>query len=460
MAGSAGRPGPPCPGTLPSMRRACDDRTGAPGASDPMSKFALLKFLAQPGEVVRGLQRLGPRGAVTHGLRRASAMTERALLGPAQMRINPMGAVCNHTCPMCWLQQMSDVEKKAVFKADRANGLTLAEYERLLASVPPGLTEVNVVGGGEPLVHPDARGILAAIKRRKVRGYLISNGSLLDEDLARAMIAMHWDLVRVSTHAGDPDTYELVQGVRHFDRVLQNLATYDRLRREAGRARTCKLHVHHVIQRENLETIPAMFEFGVRTGADHVVFERVFALSPEIRLTRSELARAEQLLAEGAAAARVSSNAVEIAAQLRAEQADAPEEPLAAPQEAGPASPPGPAPEAVAEDVAAPSVPLVQAEPTEPSSPAPAEVVIPPPAEPFRPANRCSVGFDSTFIHSNGDVLPCCFSNEVLGNVREQPFSEIWFGEKYRDFRKRLIRGEFADYCSNVRCNLRTFLHD
>lgn len=399
-----------------------------------MSKLSLLRFLTHPSEVAHGIQRLGLRGATLHGVRRATASLERAMLGPAQLRINPMGAVCNHTCPMCWLQQMTDAERKHRFRADRADGMRLAEYELLLESVPPGLVEVNVVGGGEPLIHPDIQGIFAAIKRRGLRGYLISNGSLLDAELAAAMVAMSWDLVRVSTHAGDAATYAIVQGVDHFERIRTNLTEYDRARRAANKQRQCLLHVHHVIQRHNLETIPAMFEFGASVGADHVVFERVFALSPEIRLTRGELARAAELLAQGAARALVSSNALRIAAQLELEQADAPEHVLSTSHR--PAMP-----------EAAPADPTTSGR-------------LPPALPPFRPANRCSVGFDSAFVSSNGDVLPCCFSTEVMGNVRTSKFSEVWFGERYAKFRKRLIRGEFADYCSNVRCNLRTFLHD
>ena len=59
-----------------------------------------------------------------------------------------------------------------------------------------------------------------------------------------------------------------------------------------------------------------------------------------------------------------------------------------------------------------------------------------------------------------GDVLPCCFSNEVMGNVREQSFRDIWFGERYSDFRQRLINVRFSQYCIDVRCKLASFLHD
>ncbi len=401
-----------------------------------MSKLSLFRFIVRPSEVVRGVRKLGPAGAALHGLRRVSAGTERALLGPAQLRLNPMGAVCNHTCPMCWLQHMPAAQRREMFKSDQRDGLDLGEYERLLASTPRGLSSVNVAGGGEPLVHPDCVDILAAIKRRRLRGYLITNGSLLNAATAERMVAMEWDLVRVSVHAGDRETYRAMQGVDHFDRVVQNLVEFDRRRRAERKAKTCQLQVHHVLQRGNLDSIPSMLALAEQVGADRVVFEMIFALSADKRLTRGELEAAARDLRAAAAQAQTPSNAAEIASDLDRAMLDAPSERLAA----NPSS---------SDD--APTAAASQAFP--PPDGAAQE-------PPFRPANRCSVGFDSVFLNSNGDVLPCCFSNEVMGNIRDQSFSDIWFGPLYADFRARLIRGEFASYCAEVRCQLRMFLHD
>jgi MoaA/NifB/PqqE/SkfB family radical SAM enzyme len=184
-----------------------------------------------------------------------------------------------------------------------------------------------------------------------------------------------------------------------------------------------------------------MFELAEEAGADHVIFEIVFAFVPETLLTGEELARTEQLLAACAGQARVSSNAVEIVELLRREQrecasakpASSPPSPPAAPHSNGSGRPP----ERAAEPVAPPPKPAV-----------------------YRPANRCSVGFDSSFVTALGDVLPCCFSTEKMGNVKEQSFREIWHGKKYAGFRKRLINGRFPEYCSRFRCKLTSFLHD
>ncbi len=55
-------------------------------------------------------------------------------------------------------------------------------------------------------------------------------------------------------------------------------------------------------------------------------------------------------------------------------------------------------------------------------------------------------------ILSNGDIVPCCYFYDAsikLGNINEQPFTELWNGEKCREFRKCL----FQEKQSIERCN-------
>lgn len=63
------------------------------------------------------------------------------------------------------------------------------------------------------------------------------------------------------------------------------------------------------------------------------------------------------------------------------------------------------------------------------------------------------------FIFVDGTVIPCCAGNErnnrefqrkhSLGNIQEQSLNEIWFGNKYHLFRKKLLRGEVPVQCRN-----------
>jgi radical SAM protein with 4Fe4S-binding SPASM domain len=67
--------------------------------------------------------------------------------------------------------------------------------------------------------------------------------------------------------------------------------------------------------------------------------------------------------------------------------------------------------------------------------------------------NKCWKMWHSCVMTWNGDIVPCCFDKDAqytMGNIHERPFEEIWNGEKYQDFRRRLFTGrKEIDICQN-----------
>lgn len=59
-------------------------------------------------------------------------------------------------------------------------------------------------------------------------------------------------------------------------------------------------------------------------------------------------------------------------------------------------------------------------------------------------------------IEPNGRVYPCCRGPRELemGNVNEQSIGEIWNGEKFRAFRRRMHAKDYPDVCKN--CDMLT----
>lgn len=117
----------------------------------------------------------GVKGCLIHSYRRIGAMIETAILGPDVIRINPVGAQCNHACPMCWLKQLTTEEHKRLINLDKEYGLNFEDYRNFFRSIPNGVREVNIVGGGEPLLHKDIIPIFKEIKTYGWNGNLISN---------------------------------------------------------------------------------------------------------------------------------------------------------------------------------------------------------------------------------------------------------------------------------------------
>lgn len=57
------------------------------------------------------------------------------------------------------------------------------------------------------------------------------------------------------------------------------------------------------------------------------------------------------------------------------------------------------------------------------------------------PPNECPWIYYSISIHVNGSVVPCCrdpLGKHVMGNLLTDTLDEVWNGEKFRNFRKRL----------------------
>lgn len=67
--------------------------------------------------------------------------------------------------------------------------------------------------------------------------------------------------------------------------------------------------------------------------------------------------------------------------------------------------------------------------------------------------NHCWKLWHACVITWDGMVVPCCFDKDAvhrLGNLRMQPFADIWRGEAYRAFRTQLLQGrDRIDICTN-----------
>lgn len=57
------------------------------------------------------------------------------------------------------------------------------------------------------------------------------------------------------------------------------------------------------------------------------------------------------------------------------------------------------------------------------------------------PNNECPWIYYSLAIHVNGDVVPCCRDpkgEEIMGNLLREELDQVWNGERYQEFRRRL----------------------
>jgi radical SAM protein with 4Fe4S-binding SPASM domain len=67
--------------------------------------------------------------------------------------------------------------------------------------------------------------------------------------------------------------------------------------------------------------------------------------------------------------------------------------------------------------------------------------------------NHCWKMWHSSVITWDGQVVPCCFDKDAshaMGDLKTKKFQELWHGEKYRSFRKNLLKARSEiDICTN-----------
>ena len=65
----------------------------------------------------------------------------------------------------------------------------------------------------------------------------------------------------------------------------------------------------------------------------------------------------------------------------------------------------------------------------------------------------CKYPFTQVYIRDNGEVIVCCYDayTYVIGNIFEQDFEDIWYGEKAIEIRRSVLDGSYK-YCSKNIC--------
>jgi MoaA/NifB/PqqE/SkfB family radical SAM enzyme len=152
--------------------------------------------------------------------------------------------LCNARCVFCPRDRMQ--RKQGV--------MDMALYRKIADETAAlGIRHVRLHNFGESLID---RQLVEKIRYAKSRGIaevgLISNGSLLTEPVARAIVEAGLDAINISVDAGGRETFERTRVGLNYDRVMENVEGLVRVRKEAG-ARSPKLILSFVRQQDSAD---------------------------------------------------------------------------------------------------------------------------------------------------------------------------------------------------------------
>lgn len=137
--------------------------------------------------------------------------------------------LCNAKCVFCPRDEMHRRQGVMDFELFRKVVDECAEL---------GITHVRVHNYGEPFLD---KGLVEKVRYAKARGIaevgMISNGSLITEELAQGMIDAGLDAINISVDAAGKEVFERTRIHLDYDAVIGNVRTLVRLRERSGRKR-------------------------------------------------------------------------------------------------------------------------------------------------------------------------------------------------------------------------------
>jgi MoaA/NifB/PqqE/SkfB family radical SAM enzyme len=177
------------------------------------------------------------RRAVESVLRRQAKPIRRLMLATGRDRSPVLPEIvqiestniCNAKCVFCPRDEMH-----------RPQGvMSLDLFKKVVDECAElGITHVRVHNYGEPFVD---RRLVEKVRYAKEKGIrevgMISNGSLITDEVARAMIEAGLDAINISVDASGREIFESTRIGLKYDKVIANIERIVRIRAELGRPR-------------------------------------------------------------------------------------------------------------------------------------------------------------------------------------------------------------------------------
>jgi MoaA/NifB/PqqE/SkfB family radical SAM enzyme len=176
----------------------------------------------------------------------------------ARVYVEPTNT-CNLTCRTCIRNNWDE-------PLGRMTKTTFARVMDGLKTFTSPLT-VFFGGYGEPLSHPHIIDMVAQARGLGAEVELITNATLLTEQMSRRLIEAGLSMLWVSLDGATPESYTDVRLRDALPQLLANLSTFHTLRQDADADHRTALGIAFVAMKSNINDLPALLQIGSRLQA-------------------------------------------------------------------------------------------------------------------------------------------------------------------------------------------------
>ncbi len=172
---------------------------------------------------------------------------------------------CNYNCVMCDMPSIGQGQSHG-----REEELNTEEMMGMIDQ----LSDLGTLGigftGGEPLLRNDLMKLLQHARETGMLTHLNTNGSLLDGSVIKELVALGVDSLNISLDGASARTHDRIRGVPGaWEAAISAAGEVIRIRGEGKKPR---LKMVMVVDRANMEEVPAMVDLAVDLGVECIEF--------------------------------------------------------------------------------------------------------------------------------------------------------------------------------------------
>ena len=161
---------------------------------------------------------------------------------------------CNLGCPVC------PVGAGALSREPQLMDVEL--FRRVIDEVGPYLLTASLWGWGEPLLHPELREILKAIRKYKIATLLSTNGQMLDEDrIQDALIQEPPTHLIVAVDGLSDETNRKFRAGARLKPILSGVRRIAEAKRQLNHQLPI-LHMRFIVMKHNQHEVPDLIDFA------------------------------------------------------------------------------------------------------------------------------------------------------------------------------------------------------
>ena len=181
--------------------------------------------------------------------------------------------MCDHRCNFCWHWSYDMLEDSAQFDGWKDWAKEKIDLQ-IFKDTIDGLVElgnceeIQIGGGGEPLLHPNIHEMIRYVKENNLSCKLITNFCQITQEQLDNLIKVGLDDILINISAGTQETYCETRRVKSkvWDKLLSNIGHI----LENRITDAPKLTLKNVINSKNIHEVSQMIDLGVTQGVDVV----------------------------------------------------------------------------------------------------------------------------------------------------------------------------------------------